>query len=73
MFAARGTRGAAPAASFGEGDGATEESFKLAVEVGLATGTPFAQGWHGASPVLPRNLPSGKDWGAEMNAISGEG
>ena len=63
MFAARGTRGAAPAASFGEGDGTTEESFKLAIEVGLATGTPFAQGWHGASPVLPRNLPERKELG----------
>ena len=34
----------------GESGGATKESFKLAVEVGLAAGTPFALGWHGASP-----------------------
>ena len=63
MFAARGTRGAARAAGFGEGDDATEESFKLAVKVGLAAGTPFALGWHGASPVLPRNLAERKGLG----------
>ena len=69
MFAARGTRRTATAAGFGEAGGTAEEFFKLAIEIGLAAGTPFALGWHGASPVLPQNLLKRRGLGRWGNAI----